>query len=46
VPPAVDPDPQTHHRARGQSPALGFVGGILLFAVLLAVIALVLWIVL
>ena len=46
VPPPVDPDPETRRRARVQSPAIGFVGGILLFAALLAVVALVLWAVL
>jgi hypothetical protein len=46
VAPAVDPEPETRRRARVQSPAIGFVGGILLFAVILMVIAVVLWAVL
>ena len=44
--PPVDPDPETRRRARVQSPAVGFVGGILVLAALLAVVALVLWAVL
>lgn len=43
VPPTVDPEPETRRRARVQSPAIGFVGAILLFAAVLAVVVLVLW---
>lgn len=43
VPPTVDPEPETRRRARVQSPAIGFVGAILLFAAILAVVVLVLW---
>jgi hypothetical protein len=46
VAPAVDPELETRRRARVQSPAVGFVGGILLFAALLAVIVVALWAVL
>jgi len=46
VAPIVDPEPETRRRARVQSPAIGFVGGILLFAALLLLIAVVLWAVL
>jgi hypothetical protein len=41
--PSVDPQPETRRRARVQGPAVGFLGGLLLFAALLAVVALVLW---
>ena len=44
--PTVDPDPETRRRARVQSPAIGFVGALLLLAALLAVVALVVWAVL
>lgn len=44
--PTVDPDPETRRRARVQSPAVGFVGAIVLFAALLTVVALVVWAVL
>ncbi len=44
--PTADPDPETRRRARVQSPAIGFVGALLLFAALLVVVAVVVWAVL
>ena len=43
MPPTVDPEPETRRRARVQNPAIAFVGAILLFAAILAVVVLVLW---
>jgi len=39
----VDPDPETRRRARVQGPAFGFLGAVVLLAVVLAVVAVVVW---